>query len=107
MGKSGGGTSREREWVERGEEREVMWEERERSVKRSVRFGVSEREKKDRSKKSNGVKRIVKGFKLIMCKAHDQDTCHLMNGKFLARAVTRFVTKHCPTFIGLGLRIYQ
>lgn len=107
MGKSGGGTGREREWVERGEEREAMWGERERLVKRSVRFGVSEREKKDMSKRSNNVKRIVKGFKLIMCNAHNQDTCHLMNGKFVARTVTRFVIKHCPTFIGLGLRIYR
>ena len=56
----------------RGErEREKMWGERVRSIKRSVRFEVSEREKKDRSKKSNAIKMSVKGFKLIMCNAHD------------------------------------
>ena len=48
-----------------------MWGERVRSIKRSVRFEVSEREKKDRSKKSNAIKMSVKGFKLIMCNAHD------------------------------------
>jgi hypothetical protein len=48
-----------------------MWGEKEISIKRSVRFEMSEREKKDRSKKSNAIKMSVKGFKLIMCIAHD------------------------------------
>jgi hypothetical protein len=38
----------------------------------------------------------LRGVKLVMCNAHDQDTCHILNGKFRARAATRVAAKLCP-----------
>ena len=38
----------------------------------------------------------LKGVKLVMCIAHDQDTCHILNGEFRARAATRVAAKLCP-----------
>ena len=32
---------------------------------------------------------VVKGVKLVMCIAHDQDMCHVLSGKFGAKAATQ------------------
>ena len=32
----------------------------------------------------------LRDVKLVMCIAHDQDTCHILNGEFRAKAATRF-----------------
>ena len=36
---------------------------------------------------------MVKGVKLVMCIAHDQDMCHVLSGKFGAKAATRVAAK--------------
>ena len=33
----------------------------------------------------------LRGVKLVMCIAHDQDTCHILNGEFRVRAATNSV----------------
>jgi hypothetical protein len=38
----------------------------------------------------------LRGVKLVMCIAHDQDTCHILNGEFRARAATWVAAKLCP-----------
>ena len=38
----------------------------------------------------------LRGVKLVMCNAHDQDTCHILNGEFRARVATRIAAKLCP-----------
>jgi hypothetical protein len=38
----------------------------------------------------------LRGVKLVMCIAQDQDTCHSMNGEFGGRAPTRVGAKLCP-----------
>ena len=39
----------------------------------------------------------LRDVKLVMCNAHDQDTCHILNGEFRAKAATRVAAKLCPT----------
>jgi hypothetical protein len=39
---------------------------------------------------------VVKGVKLVMCIAHDEDTCHYMSGEFGGMASTRVEAKLCP-----------
>ena len=41
---------------------------------------------------------MVKGVKLVMCNAHDQDTCHYMSGEFEGKVSTRVEAKLCPIF---------
>ena len=38
----------------------------------------------------------LRGVKLFMCIAHDQDTCHILNGEFRAKVATRVAAKLCP-----------
>jgi hypothetical protein len=40
---------------------------------------------------------VVKGVKLVMCIAHDEDTCHYMSGEFGGMASTRVEAKLCPS----------
>ena len=35
----------------------------------------------------------LRGVKLVMCNAHDQDTCHILNGEFRARVAAKL----CPS----------
>ena len=39
----------------------------------------------------------LRDVKLVMCIAHDQDTCHILNGEFRAKAATRSAAKLCPS----------
>ena len=48
----------------------------------------------------------AKGVKLVMCIAHDLDTCQVMNGWFGARATTQVVAKLCPKKGGTSI-IYK
>ena len=43
---------------------------------------------------------MVKGVKLVMCNAYDQDTCHYMSGEFEGKASTRVEAKLCPIWSG-------
>ncbi len=39
---------------------------------------------------------MVKGVKLVMCIAHDKDTCYYMSGEFGGIASIRVEAKLCP-----------
>jgi hypothetical protein len=38
---------------------------------------------------------VVKGVKLVMCIAHDENTCHYMSGEFGGMASTQVEAKLC------------